>query len=122
MKSLLHLLMMEDQAAKELEARRYGLDKLRRNKIDNNEILDFQKGIIRDSRSRFIVARREVRDYLLSVQKKPDPPDGIGIFMQMLMKEARRDSLVDRCAEWNIDETEMAEYVDYLEDLFGVPL
>lgn len=120
MKSLLHLLIAEDQAAKELEARTYGLEKLKRQKVRDEEILGFQMEIIEDARRRFADARKEVREYLVLAQAEYSPPDEIETFMRMLMEEARRDSLVERCAEWGIDELEMTQCVNYLEESLDI--
>lgn len=49
-------------------------------------------------------------------------PSKLRFFMQMLMKEARRNSLVRLCESWEISEKEMDECIDYLEDILDMKI
>lgn len=45
-------------------------------------------------------------------------PKKIETFMYMLMKEARRNSLVRLCESWGISEEEMDECVKYIKEKY----
>jgi hypothetical protein len=45
-----------------------------------------------------------------------DRPEKFGKFIYAILEEARRDSLVDVCDYYGIDEAEMYDCLDYLND------
>ena len=47
-------------------------------------------------------------------------PEKLNTFMYMLMKEARRNSLIDLCEVWEITEEEMRDCVAYLKEKLEV--
>lgn len=51
-----------------------------------------------------------------------EKPEKLETFMRMVMKEARRNSLVRLCESWGISEEEMDNCIDYLEDTLGMKI
>ena len=49
-----------------------------------------------------------------------EKPKKLDDFMCMLMKEARRNSLIDLCEVWEISEEEMEDCIAYLEEKLEV--
>ncbi len=49
-----------------------------------------------------------------------EKPGKLDAFMYMLMKEARRNSLIDLCDVWEITEGEMKDCISYLEEKLEV--
>lgn len=124
MKSLLQLLSEEDRATKELDSRLDGLNSLLPHSKDaavkymdkvheaagrRGEIMGEMADFFAKLANRFEI--REIRD---------SKPEKIQEFMQMLMKEARKNNLMESCAKCGIDEIEAHECVDYLEDILEI--
>lgn len=124
MKSLLQLLSEEDQVTKELASRLDGLnsllphskeaavnymDKIHETAGRRGEIMSEMAEFFAKLGNRFEI--REIRD---------SKPDKILDFIQMLMKEAWKNGLMDSCAKCGIDEIEMHECVNYLEDILEI--
>jgi len=49
-----------------------------------------------------------------------DRPEKISKFIQVILKEARRNSLFDLCENSGINETEMYDGLDYIEEVLSV--
>ncbi len=49
-----------------------------------------------------------------------EKPEKLNTFMRMLMKEARRNSLIDLCEVWGITEGEMRDCISYLKEKLEV--
>lgn len=49
-----------------------------------------------------------------------EKPKKLNTFMYMLMKEARRNSLIDLCEVWDITEDEMHDCISYLKEKLEV--
>lgn len=48
--------------------------------------------------------------------------DKVQKFMYMLLKEARRNSLVELCEEYNIEENEIDEIINYIEEKLDIEI
>lgn len=49
-------------------------------------------------------------------------PEKLETFMYMVMKEARRNSLVRLCESWSISEEEMDDCVQYIKETLNVKI
>ena len=49
-------------------------------------------------------------------------PEKIETFMYMVMKEARRNSLISLCESWGISEEEMDDCVQYIKETLNVKI
>lgn len=49
-----------------------------------------------------------------------EKPEKLDTFMYMLMKEAKRVSLIDLCDVWGITEEQMQECISYLKERLEV--
>ena len=45
-----------------------------------------------------------------------DKPEKLDCFMLAILEEARRDSLIEVCENWDISEAEMYDCIDYFQD------
>lgn len=49
-------------------------------------------------------------------------PDKLQNFFDMLMKEARRNSLIELCESWDISKDELDECTEYIKEVLGIKL
>lgn len=53
---------------------------------------------------------------------KSEQPEKLEVFMKMLMKEAKRNSLINLCDSWGISYDEMNECEKYLKTVLSVDI